>query len=462
MGEQQSKPKITQNEKIRASTLRTKRGDNYSFNYWKKVARLPQTLQCTASSSEHTMYIYGGCDWAFDIKTQNPLIALNLLDFTWKFINLQIQPTHRTRHISFMYKNRIYIYGGYTSSGPSSDLWCFLPEKISWEKIVTKLDYSIHDHAGIVYKEFLYIYGGQINIKKPEFPFRRLNLETLNWENLHLKEDIPDKIISHSATLVNDRIVIFGGIIEKEPQNDVYIYNLITSSWYILDCKGEIPRPRFHHLANTFGDYLFVVGGSFGKNLYINSDIYVLDIYNEVWSILQTSGELPSARSQGFAFSRRNSFFVSVGYGGKLVLDDVQELQIETKIVPKEIYESMNSNQLTDCIIVCGKGEIIRDSIIRQLSRTKTLARRATGINKQTKWIDSPIIEESLDLVKAVRESPILKDIHFQFEDEIIKSPLTPNHLFEPESPRDSPKSYPKYKNLTVKKTISSPLTKGK
>lgn len=464
MGEQQSK--LSQNKSFRdlKGERVTKRPnvEEVLLNNWKKVAKVPQLLQSTATPCGDTLYIFGGCDWSFDIKTTNTLITLNLLNFTYKFVNISPAPTPRTRHISFTYKNKIYIYGGYTSIGPSSEIWSFSPDLKCWERINMIEEHAVHDHAGIVYQNYLYIYGGQVNIKKLDHPFRRLDLDTWKWENLTLKEDIPDKILSHTATLIDDRMVIFGGMIDKEPQNDVYIYNLTQKSWYILDCKGDIPRPRFHHLANSFGHYVLVTGGSHGKNLFVDSDVYALDIFNEVWKILPTVGDPPPIRSQGISFYRRNCLFISGGYGGKLVLDDVQELKVDVKVIPRDFYET--AEHFTDCTIILGVGE--ERKLIQQvrISRSRTIARRMTGINQTTKWKDAPIDPpEVINLVECIKDNTLLKDIYFKFEDkDVIKTPVK---ISTPEYKTDSPPLTPstpvkpKYKNIQVKKAIMTPTT---
>lgn len=54
--------------------------------------------------------------------------------------------------------------------------------------------------------------------------------------------------MGHSAVLVGDSLVIFGGRISpSQPLNDAWSLHLPTWTWKAVQCRGNAPQPRFRH-----------------------------------------------------------------------------------------------------------------------------------------------------------------------------------------------------------------------
>lgn len=96
---------------------------------------------------------------------------------------------------------------------------------------------------------------------------------------------IPFSAIGHTATLYNNKLIVFGGENEhREYLSDVVILDLQTFTWTLPDIRGSIPRGRARHAAVIHDDKLFIVGGITGDSNSILDDLTYLDLQTWTWS----------------------------------------------------------------------------------------------------------------------------------------------------------------------------------
>lgn len=71
---------------------------------------------------------------------------------------------------------------------------------------------------------------------------------------------------SHSACLYEDgnvgHMVVFGGFIQGDRSNEVYILNLNSQKWKNARTTGIKPVPRSNHSAVIYRDSVYIFGGS--------------------------------------------------------------------------------------------------------------------------------------------------------------------------------------------------------
>ena len=84
----------------------------------------------------------------------------------------------------------------------------------------------------------------------------------------------------HTCTPVEHFLVIFGGLNHRVRYNDVWIYDTKNKAWTELRVEAseaeDVPAPRAHHAATVVGDKLYVFGG-YGGHGKAYDDMYVLD-----------------------------------------------------------------------------------------------------------------------------------------------------------------------------------------
>mmetsp|Transcript_6753 Transcript_6753/g.12768 ORF Transcript_6753/g.12768 Transcript_6753/m.12768 type:complete len:581 (-) Transcript_6753:87-1829(-) len=98
----------------------------------------------------------------------------------------------------------------------------------------------------------------------------------------------------HTATAMMDGnlVVVFGGQTEKEglstSLNDVHLLDVETNEWIEAETYGASPPPMHGHTATSVDNLLIVIGGQNG--LEVSSAVYVLDIDTGEWTCPVTKG----------------------------------------------------------------------------------------------------------------------------------------------------------------------------
>ncbi|XP_066480080.1 uncharacterized protein [Tiliqua scincoides] len=146
----------------------------------------------------------------------------------------------------------------------------------------------------------IYIFGGMREGKRYSSIYI---LDTESWKWLHVpaKGKVPT-LTYHSANIYRKELFIFGGAFPKMSSldagacsNELYIFNPEHEIWYQPIVEGEKPLPRFGHSATLLRNKLIIFGGQ-RTSRYLN-DTHILDLgFMEYTSVPFQSGH-PSARS---------------------------------------------------------------------------------------------------------------------------------------------------------------------
>lgn len=143
----------------------------------------------------------------------------------------------------------MYIFGGYVHGGKSNDLWRFDFEGIQWTQL-DKGDYMITDHkyhlkhgherpaqrigGGIIhYKNAIYLFGGHDESNEKLDDFWRFDLTTNEWSKIEVEGPTkPSGRNGQTMVLINNKIVMFGGILEITKETDeVFIFDFTSNKW---------------------------------------------------------------------------------------------------------------------------------------------------------------------------------------------------------------------------------------
>ncbi|KAK9409550.1 acyl-CoA-binding domain-containing protein 5-like [Crotalus adamanteus] len=146
----------------------------------------------------------------------------------------------------------------------------------------------------------IYIFGG---IKEGRRYSSIYVLDTTSWKWLHVfaKGKVPT-LAFHSATVYRKEVFVFGGAFSKmlslergACSNALFIFNPDYEIWYQPIVEGEKPLPRLGHSATLLKNKLVIFGGQ-RTSTYLN-DTHILDLgFMEYKSVPSLSGQ-PSPRS---------------------------------------------------------------------------------------------------------------------------------------------------------------------
>eukprot|EP01137_Pigoraptor_chileana_P013763 Opistho-2@67642 len=140
----------------------------------------------------------------------------------------------------------------------------------------------------------------------------------------------------HSCTVFRDELYVFGGVhghqsarIPDTCSNTVHVFTPATSTWYEPLVTGTKPCPRSGHSATLVGEQLIIFGGWDSPTCF--GDLFILDLVMMEFTQPQTSGSPPSPRSWHSAVALPDrKIVVSGGFDGENSLDDAHILDLDT------------------------------------------------------------------------------------------------------------------------------------
>jgi len=174
-------------------------------------------------------------------------------------------------------------------------------------------------------KKVLYVYGGSKN-KRWFSDVNILDLQKNTWSAVKAVGNAPTRAY-HSCNLFNGELLVFGGVYPNpDPQpdscsNELYIFNTDAKNWYKPLTTGTPPSPKSGHSASLLGDRLVVFGGWDFPQCF--NDVSIIDLAMMEFSCPTMTGSLPSPRSwHASAVLPRQRIFIHGGYDGTQILTD--------------------------------------------------------------------------------------------------------------------------------------------
>ncbi|OXB72014.1 UNVERIFIED_CONTAM: hypothetical protein H355_007825 [Colinus virginianus] len=189
----------------------------------------------------------------------------------------------------------------------------------------------------------IYIFGG-IREDKNYSSIYILDTVTWKWHLVAAKGRMP-LLTYHSATIYRKELFVFGGAFPKTASmavgpcsNVLYVFNPEHEIWYQPISEGEKPLPRLGHSATLLKNKLLIFGGQ-RSCLYL-SDMHILDLGKKVCAISEgfmeytpvpVSAGQPSARCFHAALAVSDwKVLISGGCNAKGALQDAFVFHLDT------------------------------------------------------------------------------------------------------------------------------------
>lgn len=213
-------------------------------------------------------------------------------------------PFQRYGHTSVAYQHKVYLWGGRNNELGCNILFCFDTQTMRWSKPeVTGSIPGIRDgHSACIVEHFMYIFGGfeeEINqfsvcfgltlsygwakncqhlltfffffsFHSQKCDVHCLNLKTMHWSYIQTIGTPPSYRDFHSATILEDRMYIFGGRGDRHSpyhsQEEIYYSQIVyldlkSREWHTPNAIGAIPVGRRSHSAFVYNNLLYMFGG---------------------------------------------------------------------------------------------------------------------------------------------------------------------------------------------------------
>ncbi len=104
------------------------------------------------------------------------------------------------------------------------------------------------------------------------------------WEAIKPTCALPEARAGHSAVVYKDKLIIFGGKNEEnEKLNDVWSFTVPTHNWQKLTTNSQAVLPRSGHSATVHNNYMLVFGGILDVTKELD-DMLLFDLEMKKWT----------------------------------------------------------------------------------------------------------------------------------------------------------------------------------
>ncbi|ORY93052.1 hypothetical protein BCR43DRAFT_444305 [Syncephalastrum racemosum] len=281
------------------------------------------------------LFVFGGCD----IKTCfNSLYILDMDAMTWSKPRTLGQPPPPCRAHSSTLVERdlgsgkrahyLYMFGGGDGPNYFNDLYVLHADTLTWSKPITEgiPPSPRRAHATCLWNDKIIVVGGgdgaralaDVHLLDISDPMRP------RWSQIKPSGTPPIARGYHTANLVKDKLIVFGGSDGHECFSDVHVLDLVANRWAQIELDRIVPR--LAHTASQVGSYVFVIGGHDGGRY--SNEVLLLNLVTMSWESRKIYGGAPSPRGYHAAVLHDSRLYILGGYDGKTVFDDVYMLEL--------------------------------------------------------------------------------------------------------------------------------------
>jgi N-acetylneuraminic acid mutarotase len=244
---------------------------NISTHEWKKVCNFEPLTETSPILYNDKMYIFGGFINSWRTST------IVEYDFTTKkYIKSSTEDNHtpagappkgRSAYSSVVYKNCMYIYGGWDGHESMNDIHCFNLDTKQWiqqpEQPADTVAPCVRSHSAWVWNDCMFIWGGYGQHGHPTDLFRYSFLEedpAKRWTKVAVKGAPPCGRSRMKAQVFENRVMLLGGWDRKKLLGDLWELNMETMTWTELRHEG-LPKGISQYSANLYKNILLTFGG---------------------------------------------------------------------------------------------------------------------------------------------------------------------------------------------------------
>lgn len=233
---------------------------------WKKIEATgdipPARWGHSASLIGKKIFVFGGeivggksnSMHVFDIESKKWSTPANISGAT---------PNPRSYHAVTSADNKIYLFGG---DGGDNSMYVFDTTTSVWSKLATSgyPPQSRKKHSIALFGRDLLVFGGvDLNNMQYLSDMFVLNLDSLAWTQQQMKGPIADARGGHTSCVINGKFFVWGGNSQKAYFNELhYVDPTDNYLWFKKKGMGAVPAARTGHSAALLGDKWLIFGGN--------------------------------------------------------------------------------------------------------------------------------------------------------------------------------------------------------
>ncbi|KAM8737127.1 kelch domain-containing protein 2 isoform 2-T2 [Acanthopagrus schlegelii] len=185
----------------------------------------------------------------------------------------------------------VFVYGGLREGHRYSELYILSTLTWKWKLVTAKGNVpNLAYHSAAFYKRELFVFGGvQQSHSSGEKPCSNalyiFNPEFELWYQPIVEGERPLPRFGHSATLMSQKLVIFGGRKTATYLNDLHVLDLGFMEYTAVKCGNMPPLPRGFHAALPVSVNRILVSGGCSA-IGALQDVHIFNTDTNMWSSL--------------------------------------------------------------------------------------------------------------------------------------------------------------------------------
>ncbi|KAF2602508.1 hypothetical protein F2Q70_00024982 [Brassica cretica] len=302
----------------------------------------PRSGHTAVNVGKSMVVVFGGL---VDKKFLNDIIVYDIENKLWfepecsgSVSEGKVGPTPRAFHVAITIDCHMFIFGGRSGGKRLGDFWVLDTDIWQWSELTsfgdlpTPRDFSA---AAAIGNQKIVLCGGWDG-KKWLSDVYVMDTMSLEWMELSVSGSLPPPRCGHTATMVEKRLLVFGGRGGGGPiMGDLWaLKGLIdeereTPGWTQLKLPGQAPSARCGHTVTSGGHYLLLFGGHGTGGWLSRYDVYyndtiILDRVTAQWKRLPISNdEPPPPRAYHTMTSIGARHLLIGGFDGKSTFGDL-------------------------------------------------------------------------------------------------------------------------------------------
>ena len=235
-------------------------------------------------------------------------------------------PTSRTEVTSANLDDDVYVIGGFTSDGETTDIVeMYNATSDTWRTDIAPLPVPLHHAASVPFQDKIYVIGGYTDDWTPSDRLLVYDPTTNEWTQSSV---MPTARGSPNAHFVNETLYVIGGDADEQSLNVVESYNVVerydpSSGSWTTDLE-PMSSKRSGIAANNVNGLIYVLGGEQNQGTFDDNERY--DPVNNTWTI--ESSMLTVRHGLGVTSLDDRIFVIGDGPQPGLTVSDANEIYL--------------------------------------------------------------------------------------------------------------------------------------
>lgn len=222
-----------------------------------------------------------------DQPNNNEILNM-LIENQW--VKMDDLPIPLSQASALTYDGKIFLFGGVTENGVSSQVWVYDIQGNSWSRLADKPTAASNLKAAIL-GEYIYLPGGIDNQGHPLSLVEVYNVASDSWKNA---APLPQPLSNYAIEVFEGKMFIFGGKSGDKIQKEIYSYDPVANSWQI---EQSLTSERFDLDSIFWGGRIYLVGGNDGTTNLATVESFVPSISQNSTIVFREEQNLPEPSS---------------------------------------------------------------------------------------------------------------------------------------------------------------------